>query len=236
MEGRSGLVLFCANVAGHFFSPNDPADLAGRLKVVLDEIERLSPDVACIQELYSLGFAGLTYSAERAAFVAQVASLGFSSASSPTPWFGMDAGLLILSKSGLENVQSLRFAQQDGLFGSKGALRAKVCGSSLVVVCCHLSWKESSASQLSELREFASDADVVCGDFNRALSGRDVGLHFGNCAVCSLHAPTHDDGGNYDHVFVRKEMKTQNARIIELKMADGSRVSDHRCIECTIDE
>lgn len=229
----SSLHFVCFNVAGHWFSPNDPPNIAGRVVRIAEKISSLQPpvDLVCIQELYSLSFGVAAYKSERNAFLDAMRLNGFEHvAQCASSWFGMDSGLLIVSKLPLADVKCIVFSSQATLASSKGAICATVQmpnGRKIDVCVAHVAWgSHVEVEQRAQLREFVlkSSANplVVCGDFNGRPFEGDA------CSLCDLGA-THVDGGKYDHATGR------NGAQIRADNVHNWDLSDHYALEFHVD-
>jgi hypothetical protein len=65
VEQHNALFCVCLNVAGHWFSPNDPPSLMTRLERIAEEIRALPRcDLVLVQELYTLSVWPLKYARE----------------------------------------------------------------------------------------------------------------------------------------------------------------------------
>lgn len=241
-EGADVRVL-CFNVAGHWFSPNDPPKIAERMKQIAEKICSLPHpvDIVCIQELYSLSLPWpLSWKSERSDFVEALQKKGgfHHFVTSEQRWVGMDSGLLILSRFAMEedSVERLVFSSQASKLSScKGALGVRIRvpnddhddGTSLFVCCVHLAWggqvetsqREELTSFLEKKKERGDVPMLICGDFNGPPP-----LDHDQCPLCPL-GPTHKDSGTYDHAI------TMNGP----QISDGSihnwELSDHYAIE-----
>lgn len=220
---RTPLRILCFNVAGHYFSPNDPPDIKGRVVRVAEHIlanDKL--DVVCVQELYSLSLVGVAYQSERSAFLEALRPRFPHVALAPTSWLGLNSGLLIMSRHAFASAPvSLVFTSQASWVASKGALLVPL-QNGLSVCVVHLAWGgQVEASQRSELEAFltthaSTSPLLVCGDFN--------GPPLDKCALCAL-GPTHVEGGVYDHAFARNGATVANGTLHQWNL------SDHHALE-----
>ncbi len=232
MERQSStFTLLCANLAGHYFSSNDPPNLVGRLNAIVDHLQELPvlPDIVAVQELYCVTFVGLSYQSERDTFVTRMRELGYQAAlfAPKSSWFGFDTGLGLFSKQRAELIASICFKDQVHRLSSKGAQKCLIpLGDDgafrLVVVNAHLAWEECAAAQTKELCHLVGmDSNLLCGDFNRFVKGNEVNCR-GDCVMCAAtdKESTHQDGGCYDHVFLFGGIRAVSSKIIDWGVSD----------------
>ena len=228
-----GIRLLCHNVAGHWFSPNDPPNMLARLDAIVREAVECGADVVILQELYRFSVGVPLRTREFDLVVRALAVAGFElAASSETAWLGMDSGLCIFSKLPPISAQTHAFIDQATfplIRPDKGYQVADLRWGSMVlrVVNTHLAWQGATGhAHLLTLQgaaaAAAADMDVcvcVCGDMNRPVASLD------GYTSLTPAAPTHDNGGTYDHVFVRAPsgVIAQPARLANWHVSRGAK-------------
>eukprot|EP00656_Telonema_subtile_P009918 TRINITY_DN14705_c0_g1_i3.p1 TRINITY_DN14705_c0_g1~~TRINITY_DN14705_c0_g1_i3.p1 ORF type:complete len:274 (+),score=31.98 TRINITY_DN14705_c0_g1_i3:34-855(+) len=250
-SGRPQLRVICHNIAGHWFSPNDPPNLKGRLQAFSDEIERARIDVVMVQELYTFSVLLPSWSRELDFFDKRLRSLGFAYSTlngedSSRRWLGMDAGLRVWSRVPIVSSLVRPFETSSPSFGAsyKGyqCVQLDWNGAPLLLVNTHCSWKQSDqpAAQFECLEQVgtqhAADPNatvVMAGDFNqRPHTGflrRD-----GFVPLAPRGVSTHDDDMELDHAFVRMGKQFQgcceaeSAQVVRWETSNGEALSDHR--------
>eukprot|EP00658_Telonema_sp_P-2_P003778 TRINITY_DN11412_c0_g1_i1.p1 TRINITY_DN11412_c0_g1~~TRINITY_DN11412_c0_g1_i1.p1 ORF type:complete len:267 (-),score=50.18 TRINITY_DN11412_c0_g1_i1:298-1098(-) len=238
------LVVVSHNIAGHWFSTNDPPRLYQRLAAFADELERVGADLVLVQELYSFSLLVGTWSRELNWFHRRMRHAGFRYSTldgkdESTRWVGMDAGLRVWSKLPILSSAVAAFPTAAPYPGASykayQVARIKWMGGTLGVVNVHCSFKpheqpEQQWRLVADLSEqMAAEQDnavLVAGDFNDQLPPKLFSKRFeclGPVGVC-----THDHGLQLDHVFASAGCARGEARVADWRTEDGMRISDHR--------